>query len=105
VVESVGAATWARSLEAVRRGGQILVCGAPTGPNPPPAQPRWWWKQLTLHGSSLGSHDDFLGAYELVRARRARVHVDSVFPLEEMRAAHARLEAGAQLGKIVVSIP
>ena len=37
--------------------------------------------------------------------RRARVHVDSVFPLAEARAAHERLEAGAQLGKIVLSIP
>ena len=36
---------------------------------------------------------------------RARVHVDRVFPLAETRAAHERLEAGEQLGKIVLSIP
>jgi zinc-binding alcohol dehydrogenase/oxidoreductase len=105
VVETVGAATWQRSLEAVRRGGQILVCGATTGPNPPAALHRWWWKQLTLHGSSMGSPEDFRGAYELIRSGRARVHVDRVFPLAEMRSAHERLEAGEQLGKIVVSIP
>jgi NADPH:quinone reductase-like Zn-dependent oxidoreductase len=105
VVETVGEATWKRSLEAVRREGQIVVCGATTGTNPPAGLHRWWWKQLTLHGSSMGSHEDFLGAYELVRTGRARVHVDSVFPLAEMRAAHERLEAGEQLGKIVVSVP
>ena len=33
------------------------------------------------------------------------VHVDRVFPLSEIRAAHERLEAGEQLGKIVLSIP
>ena len=53
----------------------------------------------------MGSRDDFLGAYDLVRSGRARVHVDTVFPLAETRAAHERLEAGAQLGKIVLSIP
>ena len=38
------------------------------------------------------------------RAARS-VHVDKVFPLSETRAAHERLEAGEQLGKIVLTIP
>jgi NADPH:quinone reductase-like Zn-dependent oxidoreductase len=53
----------------------------------------------------MGTRDDFLGAYDLVRTGRVRVHVDSVFPLRETRAAHERLERGEQLGKIVLSIP
>jgi NADPH:quinone reductase-like Zn-dependent oxidoreductase len=28
-----------------------------------------------------------------------------VFPLSEIRAAHERLEAGEQLGKVVLAIP
>jgi NADPH:quinone reductase-like Zn-dependent oxidoreductase len=105
VVETVGEATWARSLGAVAAGGRIGVCGATSGPNPPAALHRFWWKQLTVYGSSMGSRDDFLGAYDLVRSGRARVHVDRVFPLAATRAAHERLEAGEQLGKIVLSIP
>jgi zinc-binding alcohol dehydrogenase/oxidoreductase len=105
VIETVGEATWRRSLDAVRTGGTIVVTGATTGPNPPAALHRFWWKQLNVLGSSMGSHDDFVGAYELIRSGRARVHVDSVFPLPEVAAAHARLEAGDQLGKIVLSIP
>ena len=53
----------------------------------------------------MGTRDDFLGAYELVRTGRAGVHVDRVFPLAEIAAAHERLEAGEQLGKIVLAIP
>jgi NADPH:quinone reductase-like Zn-dependent oxidoreductase len=105
VVESVGEATWARTLAAVRPAGRIVVCGATTGPNPPAALHRFWWKQLTLMGSMMGTREDFLGVYELVRSGRARVHVDSVFPLAETAAAHERMEAGAQLGKIVLAIP
>ena len=105
VVETVGEATWARSLAAVAPAGRVAVCGATSGPNPPAALHRFWWKQLTVYGSTMGSRDDFLGAYDLVRSGRARVHVDTVFPLAETRAAHERLEAGAQLGKIVLSIP
>ena len=53
----------------------------------------------------MGTREDFLGAYELVRTGRARVHVDRVYPLSEIAAAHERLEAGEQLGKIVLAIP
>jgi zinc-binding alcohol dehydrogenase/oxidoreductase len=105
VVETVGAATWARTLAAVRPFGRVVVCGATSGPNPPAQLHRLWWKQLTLMGSTMGTREDFLGAYALVRDGRVRVHVDRVYPLAEAAAAHARLESGAQLGKIVLAIP
>jgi zinc-binding alcohol dehydrogenase/oxidoreductase len=105
VVETVGEATWKDSLGAVKAGGRITVCGATSGPNPPAQLHRFWWKQLTIYGSTMGTREDFLGAYELVRSGRARVHIDSTFPLSEARAAHERLERGEQLGKIVLTIP
>jgi len=105
VVETVGEATWKSSLAAVKPGGRVVVCGATTGPNPPAQLHRFWWKQLTVYGSTMGTREDFFGAYDLVRSGRARVHVDSVFPLREIRAAHERLERGEQLGKIVLTIP
>ena len=105
VVETVGEATWARTLAAVRPQGRVVVCGATSGPNPPAQLHRFWWKQLDVLGSTMGTREDFLGAYELVRSGRAHVHVDRVFPLEDVRAAHERLEAGEQLGKIVLAIP
>jgi NADPH:quinone reductase-like Zn-dependent oxidoreductase len=105
VVDDVGEATWRRSLDAARPEGRIVVCGATTGPNPPAALHRVWWKQLSILGSTMGSPEDFRGAYELVAAGRARPVIDRVFPLSEARAAHERLEAGEQLGKIVLRIP
>jgi NADPH:quinone reductase-like Zn-dependent oxidoreductase len=104
VVENVGEATWATSLRVAAPGGRITVCGATSGPNPPAALHRIWWKQLSILGSTMGTGEDFAGAYELVASGRALPVVDSVLPLEEIRAAHERLEAGAQLGKIVLTI-
>jgi NADPH:quinone reductase-like Zn-dependent oxidoreductase len=104
VVESVGEATWATSLQVAAPGGRITVCGATSGPNPPAALHRVWWKQLSILGSTMGTGEDFAGAYELVASGRARPVVDTVLPLEKIRAAHERLEAGEQLGKIVLTI-
>ncbi|MET0938092.1 MAG: zinc-binding dehydrogenase, partial [Gaiellaceae bacterium] len=105
VVEHVGEATWQTSLQAARPHGRIAVCGATSGPNPKAALHRIWWKQLTILGSTMGTKEDFEGAFELVKSGKAKPIVDSVYPLAEARAAHERMEAGDHFGKVVLSIP
>jgi NADPH:quinone reductase-like Zn-dependent oxidoreductase len=105
VVETVGEATWERSLAAAAQEGRVLVCGATTGHSPPARLYRVWWKQLVIMGSTMGTAADFEGAYDLVRSGRARIHVDSTFALADAGLAHERLESGAQFGKIVLTIP
>jgi NADPH:quinone reductase-like Zn-dependent oxidoreductase len=105
VLEHVGEATWQTSLQSARAGGRIAVCGATSGPNPPAALHRIWWKQLTIFGSTMGTRSDFEAAYELVKSGRARPVIDSVYPLADARKAHERLEAGEQFGKVVLTIP
>ncbi len=105
VVETVGEATWERSLAAAAQEGRIVVCGATTGHSPPARLYRLWWKQLVIYGSTMGMPSDFEGAYQLIRDGRARVHVDSVFPLADAAKAHEHLESGKQFGKVVLRIP
>jgi NADPH:quinone reductase-like Zn-dependent oxidoreductase len=105
VVDNVGEATWQRSLAAARAAGRICVCGATSGPNPPAQLHRIWWKQLTIFGSTMGSREDFEAVYDLVASGDVVPVVDTVFPLAEAAAAHERLEAGEQLGKVVLRIP
>ena len=72
VVEHVGEATWQQSLQCAAPAGRVVVCGATTGPNPPAALHRIWWKQLSVLGSTMGTRADFEGAYELVASGRAK---------------------------------
>ena len=69
VVETVGEATWKRSLDAARAAGRVVVCGATSGPNPPAALHRVWWKQLDILGSSMGNAGRLRGR---IRPRRGR---------------------------------
>jgi NADPH:quinone reductase-like Zn-dependent oxidoreductase len=105
VVDHVGEATWQRSLAAARADGRVCVCGATSGPNPPAQLHRIWWKQLTVYGSTMGTREDFEAVYDLVATGRVVPVIDHVFPLAEAAAAHERLEAGEQLGKVVLRIP
>ena len=105
VVDHVGEATWKTTVEIAAREGRIVVCGATSGPNPPAALHRLWWKELSVHGSTMGRAADFAACLELVASGRAAPVVDRVYDLAEIRAAHERLERGEQLGKIVLAIP
>jgi NADPH:quinone reductase-like Zn-dependent oxidoreductase len=53
----------------------------------------------------MGSKEDFEAVFELVTSGRALPVADTVFPLAEAAAAHERLEAGEQLGKIILRMP
>jgi NADPH:quinone reductase-like Zn-dependent oxidoreductase len=105
VVEHVGEATWKTSLQAAGQNARVVVCGATSGPNPPAQLHRVWWKQLTIYGSTMGTKEDFEGAYKLVASGVAKPIVDRVFPLAEAAQAHEYLEAGKQFGKVVLRIP
>ena len=105
VVETVGDATWKTTMEITRQEGRIVVCGATTGPNPPATLHRVWWKELVIHGSRMGSAEDFEACLDLVTSGRAKPVVDEIFELANVRLAHERLEAGEQFGKIVLRIP
>ena len=104
VVEHVGAATWARSIDALARGGRLVTCGASSGGQPPAGLHRIFWKQISVFGSSMGSDSEFRAALALAATGRIRPHVDAVYPLERVAEAHARLEAGAQFGKVVLRV-
>jgi len=105
VIEHVGEATWKTSLQSAAPNARVVVCGATSGPNPPAQLHRIWWKQLAVYGSTMGTREDFKGAYELVARGAAQPIVDRVFPLEQAPAAHEYLEAGRQFGKVVLEIP
>jgi NADPH:quinone reductase-like Zn-dependent oxidoreductase len=104
VVEHVGAATWARSIDALARGGRLVTCGASSGGQPPAGLHRLFWKQVSVLGSSMGSDAEFRAVLALAQAGRIRPHVDSVYPLDRVRDAYARLEGGEQFGKVVLRV-
>jgi NADPH:quinone reductase-like Zn-dependent oxidoreductase len=105
VIEHVGEATWKTSLQSAAPNARVVVCGATSGPNPPAQLHRIWWKQLAVYGSTMGTREDFEGAYELVARGAAQPIVDRVFPLEQAARAHEYLEEGRQFGKVVLEIP
>ncbi len=104
VLENVGAPTWKQSLRCLAKGGRLVTYGATAGPIGETDIRVVFWKQVHIIGSTMSSRKEFADVMRLVFQRRLRPVIDKVFLLEEARAAHERLEAGEQFGKIVLRI-
>lgn len=103
VVDSVGQATWERSLRSLRKGGRLVTPGATSGPNVPTNISLIFWRQLEVLGSTMGSSSELRDVLKLVWAKRLRPVVDRVMPLSQAKTAHEILERGEQFGKIVLT--
>jgi len=104
VLENVGSPTWKQSLRCLARGGRLVTYGATAGPIGETDIRVVFWKQIHIIGSTMSNRKEFADVMRLIFQRRLRPVIDKVLPLEEARAAHERLEAGEQFGKIVLQI-
>jgi NADPH:quinone reductase-like Zn-dependent oxidoreductase len=104
VIEHVGEATWPKSIRALARGGRLVTCGATSGPNGAIDLRALFARQLTIHGSYMGTKAELLRAARFFFAGQLKPVVDRTFPLAEAAAAHRRMEDREQFGKIVLEV-
>jgi NADPH:quinone reductase-like Zn-dependent oxidoreductase len=104
VIDSVGSATWTRSLGALGRAGRLVTCGGTSGPMLEMDVRRLFMNQWTISGSTMGSEAEWAAVASAFRDGGLRPPVDSVFPLARARDAYARLASGQQFGKVVMQV-
>lgn len=104
VIETVGAATWRHSLRAVRPGGRIVTAGATTGSDIDLELPRVFYRQVSIIGSTSASRAETLRMLRFMEAARLRPVIDSVFPLEQIKAAFERMQQPDLFGNVVVDV-
>lgn len=102
VVEHVGEATFAGSLECLGRGGRLVTCGATTGGQVELRLHQVFFKSLSVLGSTMGSKGDLRRVLLLFDRGLLRPVLDRTLPLDRGAEAHRLLEAREVLGKIVL---
>jgi zinc-binding alcohol dehydrogenase/oxidoreductase len=65
---------------------------------------RLFWNQYTIMGSTMGNHAEYREIVRLLGQGELRPRIDSVVPLDGAIDAFRRMEAGEQMGKLVVRI-
>jgi len=103
VVDNVGQATITTSMQAVARGGRIVIVGNTSGPQAEIDIRFIFGKQISLIGSTMGSHQDFRDVLNLLWAGKIKPVIHQVMPLSEGREAYQLMQEGKHFGKIVLA--
>jgi NADPH:quinone reductase-like Zn-dependent oxidoreductase len=103
VIDGAGGETFNKCLDVLTPGGRLVTYGSTLGAAESVEIRRIFWKQLNVLGSTMGTAEDFAAMVKLYDAGLRPV-IDKVFPLDQAAAAHARMDAGDQFGKIVLTM-
>ena len=105
VFEHIGPETWTGSLASLAKGGRLVTCGATSGPKAEIDLRFLFMKQLSLLGSYMGGDGELRKVMHLISQGKLKPVVDTIFPLEEARQAHQKMESRDFFGKIVLTLP
>ncbi|KGP71292.1 zinc-binding dehydrogenase [Pontibacillus yanchengensis] len=103
-VETVGAATFNKTLDQLRKGGTIVTFGASAGDQVTIDIRKFFYGQYNLLGTTMGSHEEFKEMLQLVNKYNIKPVMDNVYPLSETSKAMQRLSESEQFGKIGIEI-
>lgn len=104
IIDHTGEVNWERNILALGRNGRIVICGNTSGYNARTDLRHVFSRQLSILGSNMGSRRDMLDVFGQIRKGSLHPVIDSVFPLEKVRAAEERMAERSAFGKIVIRV-
>ncbi|WP_342377492.1 quinone oxidoreductase [Myxococcus stipitatus] len=112
VLDSVGASTWASSLESLAPFGHLVAFGSASGEPPPVAVESLYAKSIKVSAYWLRTqHPEALqrrarqALGELLSTGALKVKLGLVVDLSDAARAHRELETRATVGKVVLRVP
>lgn len=104
VVDNVGASSMMMSMRSAKKGGRILTVGNTGGAKFEIDNRFIFGKHLSIIGSTMGTLSDYATVMGLVFEGKLQPVIDQGYPIQETPDAERRLEAGEQMGKIIIEI-
>jgi NADPH:quinone reductase-like Zn-dependent oxidoreductase len=103
VLDTVGAATWSHSINALRPGGTLVISGVTSGDQPARTELRKiFFKPLRVIGSTMGTRAELVACVRMLVTTGARPVIDRVLPLARAAEGFAAMITGDVFGKIVL---
>jgi zinc-binding alcohol dehydrogenase/oxidoreductase len=104
VIDSTGGDAMHDYLDILKAGGRMVIYGGTAG-NPQKGMnvPKFFFRQITLKGSTMGTPAEFATMMAFVESQKIEPVVDQVFPFSEVVAAHQHVLDANQMGKVVLN--
>ncbi|QBP42842.1 zinc-binding dehydrogenase [Paenisporosarcina antarctica] len=104
IIESVGRATFNRSLNVLKKGGRIVIFGATTEDTVDFDLRKFFYGQYQLFGSTMGSREELRAMLAHMEEFKMQPVVDHTFIFDQAQEAIDYLKEGKQFGKIALQI-
>ena len=104
IIDSAGGSGFNKLVELALPGGRIVNFGRTAGNISEITTRSLYWKQLSIHGTTMGTRDEFLSMLDFIENRTLKPVIDKTYPLEHINDAVQRMESGGQFGKILLQI-
>lgn len=104
IIDSAGGPQFSKFPDIMVPGGRIAVFGRTAGNIPELSTRALYWKQLSIHGTTMGTRDEFLSMLDLIESRSIKPVIDKHFTLEQINDAFQYMEKGSQFGKILIPV-
>jgi NADPH:quinone reductase-like Zn-dependent oxidoreductase len=104
IIDSAGGDQFSKLIELALPGGRIVNFGRTAGNITEIATRQLYWKQLSIHGTTMGTRDEFLSMLDFLESRSIKPVMDKTYPLSQIPEAFKRMEQGEQFGKIIIEI-
>jgi zinc-binding alcohol dehydrogenase/oxidoreductase len=104
VIESIGRATFEKSLQQLRPGGTVVTFGATTDDEVTFNIRDFFYGQFNLLGSTMGSREEFREMIDFIEKHEIKPVIDRVYPLSDGKKALERLKDSENFGKIALTI-
>jgi len=104
IIDSAAGRGFTELTELANPGGRIVLFGRTTG-NILNLNPKTiFWKQLSIHGTTMGNKEEFKKMIDLISSRKVHPVIDSIYPTQEINLAFDKMDKGEQFGKIVINM-
>ena len=102
VVDGTGGPAFKGCFSVLKPGGRLVIYGSTAGNSPGLDLVRLFFRQVRIVGSTMGSPAEFAAMLRFVADHRIVPVIDQSFALDQAVAAHQRLLAAEQMGKIIL---
>lgn len=104
IIDSAGGSQFSKFIELAMPGGRIVNFGRTAGNISDISTRLLYWKQLSIHGTTMGTRDEFLSMLDFLESRNIKPVIDQTFPLSKVNDAFERMKQGNHFGKIILEI-
>ncbi len=104
IIDGASGPGFARLVDVAAPGATICFYGGTNGNITDLIPAKIFFKQLNIHGTTMGTRQEFEEMIGFVEEKEIKPIVDEVFALEDVELALRRMEDGEQFGKIVLQI-